>query len=315
MLPARNSSPFRQEAIDYHAGDRRDGALLRLSPRWTRWSYWLLLATLVAAAAYGAVGHVHEYASGPAVIRVEGRLDLTAKSDGTVATVSVQPGQRVAEGQPLVQFFMEQEHAERERLQKEFDLQLLKLLRDPSDESARQSLSSLRAQRELASTRLEQRLVRAPRAGIVSDVRIRPGQHLGVGELILTIVGDDARLSMVALLPGRYRPMLKPGLPLRFELVGYRYEYRELRIESIGDEVIGPNEAKRYLGPGLADSVVIDGPVVLVRANLPAARFFSDGESYQYFDGLHARAEARVRSESIVLTILPALKALWHPGS
>jgi membrane fusion protein (multidrug efflux system) len=315
MSPEPSRSPFRQEAIEYHAGERREGALLRLSPGWTRWSYWLLVCMLVAAAAYGAIARVHEYASGPAVIRVEGRLDLTAKFDGTVATVSVQPGQHVAEGQPLVQFFMEQERAEHERLQKEFDLQLLKLLRDPSDDSARQSLSSLRAQRELATTLLEQRLVRAPRAGIVSDVRIRPGEHLGVGELILTIVGEDARLSVVALLPGRYRPMLRPGLPLRFELDGYRYEYRELRIASVGDEIIGPNEAKRYLGPGLGDSVAIDGPVVLVRAELPATRFRSDGESYRYFDGLHARAEARVRSEPIVLTILPALKALWHHGS
>ena len=314
MRPERASSPFRQEAVDYHAGEHYEGALLRLSPRWTRWSYWLLLATLIAAGAYAAIGRIHEYASGPAVIRVEGRVDLTAKFEGTVATVSIQPGQRVTEGQPLVQFFMEQEQAEQERLKKEFELQLLKLLRDPSDDSARQSLSSLRAQRELAGARLRQRLVRAPRAGIVSDVRIRPGQHLGLGELILTIVGEDARLSMVALLPGRYRPMLRPGLPLRFELVGYRYEYRELRIESVGDEIIGPNEAKRYLGPGLADSIAIDGPVVLVRASLPSTRFLSDGESYQYFDGLHARAEARVRSEAIVLTLLPALKTLLHRG-
>ena len=288
---------------------------MRLSPRWARWSYWLLLFALVAAGVFSAVGRVHEYASGPAVIRVEGRLDLTARFDGTVAAVSVQPGQRVIEGQPLVQFFMEQERAERERLQKEFELQLLKLLRDPSDESARQSMSSLRAERELATARLEQRLVRAPRAGIVSDVRIRPGEHLGVGDMILTIVGEDARLSIVAMLPGRYRPRLRPGLPLRFELVGYRYEYRQLYIESVGDEIIGPTEAKRYLGADVADSVTIDGPVVLVRARLPSTRFISDGESYLYFDGLHAYAQARVRSEPIVLTLLPALKVLFQHGS
>jgi membrane fusion protein (multidrug efflux system) len=310
----RSSSPFRQEALDYHAGAENGGALLRLSPGWSRWSYWLLLATVLAAAVYGIVGRVYDYASGPAVIRVEGRVDLTAKVAGTVARVAVQPGQRVAEGQPLVQFFMDEEHAERDRLQKEFDLQLLKLLRDPSDTPARESLSSLRAQRDLASARLQQGLVRAPRAGVVSDVRIRAGQHLGVGELILTLVGDDARMSVVALLPGRYRPMLRPGLPMRFELSGYRYEYRQLTIDSIGDEIIGPAEAKRYLGPGVADGVAVDGPVVLVRASMPSTSFSSEGHTYRYFDGLPARAEARVRSEPIVVTVLPALKVMFPDG-
>ena len=313
-MSERSSSPFRQEALDYHAGEQGGGALLRLSPGWSRWSYWLLLASVLAAAVYATLGRLYDYASGPAVIRIEGRVDLTAKVAGTVASVAVQPGQRVAEGQPLVQFFMDEEHAERERLQKEFDLQLLKLLRDPSDAVARESLSSLRAQRDLASARLQQRLVRAPRAGVVSGVRIRPGQHLGVGELILTIVGDDAHMSMVALLPGRYRPMLRPGLPMRFELSGYRYEYHQLTIDSVGDEVIGPAEAKRYLGPGVADGIAVDGPVVLVRAEMPSTGFSSEGQAYRYFDGLPAQAEARVRSEPILVTVLPALKALFHHG-
>jgi membrane fusion protein (multidrug efflux system) len=147
---------------------------------------------------------------------------------------------------------------------------------------------------------------------VVSDVRIRPGQHLGVGELILTLVGADARMSMVALLPGRYRPMLRPGLPIRFELSGYRYEYRQLTIDSVGDEIIGPAEAKRYLGPGVADGVAVDGPVVLVRASMPSTGFVSEGQAYRYFDGLPARAEARVRSEPIVVTLMPALKVLFH---
>ncbi|HEX6838278.1 MAG TPA: HlyD family efflux transporter periplasmic adaptor subunit [Polyangia bacterium] len=314
MSSAHDSSPYRRAAIAYHGGREQKGALLRLSPGWARWAYWLLLATVIVAGAYSVLGRAFGYASGPAVIRIEGRVDLTAKVDGTVASVSVQPGQRVSAGQPLVRFFMEQDEAELERLQKEFDLQLLRLLRDPADNAGRESLSALRAQRELAVARLEQHTVRAPRAGVVSDVRIRPGQHLAVGEWILTIVGDDAHMRLVALLPGRYRPMLKPGLQLRFELVGYRYEYRELHIDSIGDEIIGPAEAKRYLGPGVADTVALAEPVVLVSADLPTKRFFSEGESYQYFDGLPARAEARVRSEPMIYMLVPALKALWSHG-
>jgi multidrug efflux pump subunit AcrA (membrane-fusion protein) len=315
MSTGNGSPPYREEALRHYATDAHDGVLLRLTPRWTRWAYWLLVFVAAAAGTYGVLGRMHEYASGPAVVRVDGRIDLTAKLDGTVAAVRVQPGQHVADGQPLVQFFMDGEEAERARLQKEFDLQLLKLLRDPSDAAARQTLSSLRAQRDLATARLDQRLIRAPRAGVVTDVRIRPGEHLATGDLILSIVDDSARLSLLALLPGRYRPMLRVGGTLRFELVGYRYEFHELRIDAIGDEIVGPAEAKRYLGPGLADSVAIDGPVVLVRANLPATSFVSDGQAYRYFDGLQARAEARVRAEPLLLTLVPALRALWPHGS
>jgi len=303
---------FRQQAVEHYAGQHHEGQLLRLSPSWTRWTFWLLVALFVAACLYGALGRVHEYATGPAVVRVEGRVDLTAKVPGTVATVAVQPGQRVAVGQPLVQFCDDAENAELERVRKEFDLQLLKVLRDPADQVARQALSTLRAQRDLAGTHLEQRLVRAPRAGVVSDVRIRPGQHLSVGELILTVVPDEARLSLVAILPGGYRPQLHPGMPLRFELVGYRYEYRELAIDAIGDQVVGPNEATRFLGAEIADSVSLAGPVVLVRAHLPARSFASEGRSLDYYDGLPAQAQARVRSEPVAVMLIPALKRLWH---
>jgi membrane fusion protein (multidrug efflux system) len=301
---------FRQQALQHHAGQHHEGQLLRLSPSWTRWTFWLLVALFVAAGLYGGLGRVHEYATGPAVVRVDGRVDLTAKLPGTVATVEVQPGQRVAVGQPLVQFYDDAENAELERVRKEFDLQLLKVLREPADQMARQAMSSLRAQRELASTQLAERLIRAPRAGVVNDVRIRPGQHLAPGELILTVVPDDAQLSLVAILPGGYRPQLHPGMPLRFELVGYRYEYHELAIDSIGDQVVGPNEATRFLGAEIADSVPLAGPVVLVRAHLPARSFASDGRSLDYYDGLPALAQARVRSEPIAVMLVPALRTL-----
>lgn len=57
--------------------------MLRLSPAWTHWAFWLLLAVVVFYAALGLVGRVSEYASGPAVVRVEGQQ---------VRVVAVLPG-------------------------------------------------------------------------------------------------------------------------------------------------------------------------------------------------------------------------------
>ncbi len=179
-MPEPASDLFRKEALDYHQGTAEaGGSVLRLSPAWLRWSYWLLVVIAIAGAIFATVGTVHEYAEGAAVVRVVGRTDLTAKAAGTVAAVEVTPGQQVAPGTVLVRFYTAQEAGELDKINKEFELQMIKTLRDPADKLARQAMTSLLSQRDLAESRLEERTVRAPHAGIASDIRIRQGQPLG----------------------------------------------------------------------------------------------------------------------------------------
>jgi membrane fusion protein (multidrug efflux system) len=303
---------FRSEALAHHARTDVEGHVLELSPRWMRWAYGVLLAVLATSLVYAAVGTVYEYASGPAVIRVQGRHDVTARFAGNVAEIFVEPGQRVHSGDLLVRLYRAQEEAERDRVEQEFQLQLVRVLRDPADQVARQALTSLRAQRELAEARLEERTLRAPADGAVSDVRIRPGQQLQPGDPILSLVAPDAPCVIVAMLPGHMRPQLKPGMSLRLELDGYRYAYRDVVVDAVGDEIIGPAELRRYLGPELADTIQVNGPTLLVRAHLPTSTFAANGQTYHYYDGMPARAEVRVRAESLLVTLVPGLKALFE---
>ncbi|HEX6836704.1 MAG TPA: HlyD family efflux transporter periplasmic adaptor subunit [Polyangia bacterium] len=305
---------FREEAVAQHAGPSRAGALLRLSSSWTRWSYWVVLLLLSVALCYSLVGQIAEYAVGPALVRAEGRFELTAQTEGTVSAVLVQSGETVAAGEPLVQLAGDEQKADLERIDKELELQLLKVLRDPSDQIARQSLSSLHAQHDLAAAHLERQLIRAPRAGTISDVRIRSGQRLRPGDVVLGLTRPDSALTVVALLPGRYRPMIQPGMPLRLELDGYRYAYRELDVAHVDDGVIGPAEAKRFLGPVASDVMEIDGSLTLVRARLPSRDFVYEGSHYQYSDGLTGTAHVRVKSERILLALVPGLRALFQHG-
>ena len=84
---------FREEALEYHVrGNRTQGDLLRISPRWTHWTYWLLVAVLVAGSTYIVFGHLNEYATEFAVIRDEGRTMVTASTGGTITSIAVQPG-------------------------------------------------------------------------------------------------------------------------------------------------------------------------------------------------------------------------------
>jgi membrane fusion protein (multidrug efflux system) len=309
-------SIFRKQAVEYYQTHQRQaGDVLHLTPAWTAWAYWVLVLTLGTALLFCVVGTVYEYASGPALVRVARRTVVTAPNGGVVASVEVQPGQRVAEGQPLVTLLAEEERHALARIQSEFDLHLVRYMRDLSDQGSRQALTALRAERELAQSRLEARSLRAPTAGVVGGLRIQPGQYLAPGTQVALLEEEGAPAYLLTFLPGYYRPFLRPGMPLRVELSGFHYDYRELTIDSVGEQIIGPSELQRYLGADLADAVKVEGPIVLVRARMPSHTFTSEGQVFGYFDGMPAQAEVAVRSESILLTLIPGLKALFSHDS
>lgn len=313
-MPDSPSPPvFREEALRHHEGAQGSGDVLRIAPEWTRWTYWVLVALAAFALLFSLVGTLPEYASGPAVVRLEGRSDLSSQTPGIVASVEVQAGQRVEAGQALVSFLTQDETATLERLQREFELQLVRVLRRPADEAARQALTSLRAERELAEARRQARTLRAPRAGVVSALRVRPGQYVHPGESVVSVSGDEVHVSLVALLPGGARPRLLPGRPLRVELNGFSHEYLTLTIDSVGDQILGPNEVRRALGADSADAVTVSGPMVMVRARIDSPRFTLGGRTFEYVDGMLAHVETRVRTERLLVTFIPGLKgALGH---
>jgi membrane fusion protein (multidrug efflux system) len=304
------SSIYRQEALEHYNRVREEGDILHIAPVWMEWMYWLLLALLATGVLFCLVGSVDEYAAGPAVVQLEGKIDLTSHGSGLVSTVKVKPGQHVRAGEELATFVSLEEVATVERLRHEFELQLVRYLKDPTDGAARQALSALRSEQELAEARLDARALRAPADSIVTDVRVQSGQYLTPGVSVLSLVPANAAPVLVAFLPGHYRPYLKPGTPVRLELEGFRYEYREVTVEHVADQIIGPTEVRRALGPGLGDAFEFKGTFIRVRARLPSRTFQSEGVTYDYFDGMPARAEARVRTESILVTLVPALKGL-----
>jgi GAF domain-containing protein len=119
--------------------------------------------------------------------------------------------------------------------------------------------------------------------------------------------------QVVAFLPGEYRPLLKPGMPLRLELKGYRYAYQHLLVDAVEDEVVGPAEAQRYLGAGVAGAAGLDGPLVRISARLASDTFKADGGEWRYHDGMLGRAEVQIRSERVLTALIPALKTVLAP--
>jgi hypothetical protein len=64
---------FRREALEFQAGGPRQGGVLRIDPRWTAWSYWIVLALVVAGVVIAATARTSETTSGPALINVQER--------------------------------------------------------------------------------------------------------------------------------------------------------------------------------------------------------------------------------------------------
>src|SRR5439155_20705605 len=109
--------------------------------------------------------------------------------------------------------------------------------------------------------------------------------------------------------------LLRAGMPLRFALDGYPQVSAALEIESVGDEIVGPNEARRYLGRELGDTLPVEGSLVLVTARLPQQTFALDGRRYHYYDGVPGRVDVRVRSMRLLAALFPVLEGIFGRGS
>jgi membrane fusion protein (multidrug efflux system) len=282
------SSLFREEAVAYSVAEgQRPGDVLRLAPGWVQRTYWVLLAVFVLGLLYLVLATAPEYAEGPAVIWTE-PVEVTARSSGTVAFVSVRRGQQVDSGFPLLGFYDDRNTGE---------------------------LNHVRA--PLGGRRGDGR-IRTGQRYTVGDIRVLPGQRFTLGDELLTLMpqrsaDEDGGLSIVAMLPARYLPLLDDRESLRFEPDGYPDVHQPVRTVSIGKQAVGPSTVRRYLGRDVGDVVAVQGPLVLVRAALPGWTFRSAGCEHEYHHGMQGRVALRVRSEPIIYTLLPWLKDTLVP--
>jgi membrane fusion protein (multidrug efflux system) len=298
---------FRKEAVEA-ADVRRWGDIVRVSPRWLSWGYWMLVVLLAGSVAMLVLGRVATYSTGPAVVRSMARTTIVARTSGNVSTLAVAPGDRVRAGAPIARLDDVDQRAAVERIERDFETQLRNHMVDPGDQAADSALRSLRQALDQARTALEERTIVAPADGVISDLRVRPGQHLEPGDIAASVVDGDAGLEVVALLPGEDRPQLAPGMTIRLELTGYRYAYQSIVIESTSSDVIAPAEARRVLGAEVAEGMRLGGPVVIVRGRIPSLSFDADGRTFTYHDGMLGTAEVQIREERIMFALVPGMR-------
>lgn len=303
---------FRPEAVEHHRKSAPFGELLSLSNKWPTWTLSLLLALVFVAMPFLVLTRITLYARGPAIVHAVERTELTAKTQSVIAAVDVLPGALVTSGDVLVHFEAASEKANLKSAQSRLDSALVRLLVTPLDTGNRLALSSLRAEQEVASDQLLDRVLRAPCDGVVGHIRVRLGQSVAAGDVILSIARDTSSFVVSALLPGNKRPILKPGQRMRVVLNGYDTALPELSTDTIDNEVIDAQEGRRLLrAPSLA-AMPMEGSVVAVTARVTRSAFVANGNDYQLYDGMIGRAEVETSSTSLMGALLGMKVGGWR---
>lgn len=306
-----SSGPFRRAALEHHGAACLEtvGPVLEITPFWLRHVHrGLGVAMVLAVLALGLI-QIDDYASGTAVLRAQQSAEVVSPQSGVVAQVTVRPGQSVEQNQPLLRLHDDASVTALRRVQEQLRSGLARRLLDPTTPSTSE-LATLRSQWRELQRRRDETVIRAPRRGVVQEVRLRAGDAVTAGDIALTLDRQGQELSVVALLPGSYRPSLQPGQELRLELQGFHSTYHELHIEAVGEDVVGPSAVRRQLGADLRDSVALQGPMVWVEARLRQQGFQHQGVQYRYHDGMAGTASVRLRRRSLLRAMLPFSETL-----
>ncbi|MBX3531327.1 MAG: efflux RND transporter periplasmic adaptor subunit [Rhizobiaceae bacterium] len=251
-------------------------------------------------------------------VRVSGSLSpsrqaaLTAQVGGRVESISVRPGETVSEGQVIAELDtastrtqIAQQEAAIAATQAQLDLALRQLestkalaekgLASPSAlESAQSNVTALQAnlaaqQAQLAGIRLslEYATIRAPISGIVSARNVDPGQTVGAGTTVATIV-DLSEMDARVLAPLSAAAALAVGQTAELSVEGIAGRTFEAEISRINPVAVeGTRSIPIYLSLDNADSALrggmfVSGSVILTQKEgaiaVPAGALRKDGD-------------------------------------
>ncbi len=307
-VKADKGSLYRGEALEAHRSRGHEGVAIELSPGWVRRTYPLLVIGLVVALIFAIFIHVPTYSAGRGVIVLEGTR-VPAATGGNVEKIFVAAGDRVDVGMPIVKLLATAEQTELETNTREYDVASYAFLDDANSESGKFKLAAALNQLEASKRRLDARTIRANRKGMISDIRVHQGTQLNPGDSVAQIIDPNTEPVVWSFLPGTDRPRIHTEQILQIELPGYNKVREKAVITGVNPEVVGGNEASRYIGAELADALKLEGSTyTLVKARLPSRQFIAQKQKLFYYHGMLVGTEVKVQSKPFLVTLLPALE-------
>jgi membrane fusion protein, multidrug efflux system len=178
--------------------------------------------TIAAATAQSAIWPTELEAVG--TIRAARGVELSAETSGEVIFISVNSGDKVKSGQPILTLNDNVEKASRSqqeanlklaRLLYERDARLVKQKSIPQSQYDRSQadLDSAIAQLEETTAQLDNKRIVAPFAGTTGIIKVKVGDYIESGTPI-TNLQDLSELEIDFSVPDRYFPSLRPGLAI-----------------------------------------------------------------------------------------------------
>jgi biotin carboxyl carrier protein len=264
--------------------------------------------TILLAIVLSIVITVPTYSSGMGVVMLPG-TPITA-GGGTVEQVLVTPGQHVKKGQVLLRLSSIEQENDLRTAKTDAENQTTMFLFDLTDDQVKKNLGTTLSRLRHEEAKLEMRLVRAKVEGTVSDLRVRVGQAIAPGDMVLQIVDPKAEPEIWAFLPAKDRPRLRATQILQTEILGYTKSREKSKIYFVSPEAMGASDAAKIIGPQLADALKLaqGGSYVLVKAKLPGKTFKTQHSTLFYHHGMSAKTEVKIRSKPFIVTLLPSLE-------
>jgi hypothetical protein len=301
---------FRSEAMESVARRGQGGDVVRIHPGWVGAAFWVVLGSLAAAILYAALTQVREYAAGAAVIRHADHREVFSQEAGTVAWLAAVPGQHVEGGQVLARLDDAAQVDRLRALEAELERKLAGRSPSPDGPGTAQSVEAVRSQLDRARLDLASRAIRAPRAGIVKEVRVRDGQRVEPGTAVLSLIDTThEELKVIAFLPGDERPRLRVHQPVHLVLPGYRGTHITSEVSAISEVLAAGDARARFLGDRRDERLPLPGAIaVVVEARLASPEFEADGERLQLYEGMVGLAEVELRSRSLLESLIPGVR-------
>ncbi len=233
-----------------------------------------------------------------------------------VEGVHVLTGDHIQMGQALITFDTTNLRGELERAERSYEFHRRLVVIDRTSQNM-SDMTRTRIERDRFLSALYQSVLRAPADGRILDVRVRAGDIVSSGEILLTMGDGESEIEVVGLLPGYSATLLSEDSTLQLELDGFPHSRTPLEVIEVSDELVGRDAAVQHLGNNSTDKIqsriepmVSKGSMAVIRARAATGTFASQGVRYQLFDGLTGRIEAKLRLDPVYMVAIPGMRAL-----
>ena len=116
-------------------------------------------------------------------------------------------------------------------------------------------------------------------------------------------------LAMVALVASGAASAQQP-LTLLDQIKANQAKESTAKPAAVAPDKTPPGDVAALVGRDREGALELRGPVVVVETVLPSDTFVADDTEYRVYDGMQGTLEAEVRSETLLETLVPALKQL-----